>query len=336
MNAYIKHISYYLPEKRLTNEELAAIFPTYSIDTLLKKTGIRERRIAADGEIASDMAIKASEMLFSESNVNRSEIDFIILTSQFLDYKTPTTTSIIQEKLQLKKSVGSFDINIGCTGFIYSLSVAKGLIETNQVKNVLLLSADPICSSLHPKDRGSRVLLGDAGSAVLISGREDKGIGQFTFGTDGSKNDMIKMMVGGFRYPYTSNPDLSEVEDEYGNITSPAHFNMRGSDVLEAILESIPNHLKELLSKSNMDIDDIDFFIFHQANAYLLDVLRKINKIPKHKFIVDMEYTGNTVSCTIPIALKNALDKSQIKKGDTVMLVSFGVGMSLASTIVKI
>lgn len=336
MKAYVKHISSYIPKRKLTNKEFVKLFPNYTEDELFEKTGIRERGICEDNEIASDLAVYAAKQLFYETSIDKNDIDFIIFCTQSADFFSPTTACLIQDRLELSMDVGAYDINLGCTGFLYALSIVKGLIETEQANNILLLTCEPLTKMLHPKDKSSRALFGDAAAAILVSNRESDGIGKFVFGTDGSKEDIMKVKVGGFRYPFKSNPDLTEFEDEYGNISSPAYFYMKGHDVLQRVIDTVPALVKKILIKEQKDINSIDFFVFHQANFQMLEVLRKILKIPKEKFAIYLENTGNTVSSSIPLALKAAIEENKVKEGDTIMLVAFGVGFSLAATIIKL
>ncbi len=335
MDAYIRHISYYLPHKKLTNEDLEKIFPKITSTGLFKITGIRERSVAEIGELSSDMAVKAAENLFAETNINRSEIDFLIFCTQSPDYFTPTTACLIQNRLNLSNNIGALDINLGCTGFLYGLNLASGLIKTNSAKNILLLNAEEIVNNIHPQDKSSRILFGDAATATLISGGDKPSLSSFIFGTDGNKGDIMMMKAGGFRHPIKQ-ADLSEFKDEFGNISSAAHFYMKGDDVLAFAIDVVPKVVENLLRQENLKINDIDFFIFHQANLYMLKLLRKIIEIPEEKFCVNLAHTGNTVSCTIPIALSNAIESGKAVKGNKVMLVAFGVGVSWAATILTI
>lgn len=335
MNARIQHISYYLPEKKILNEDLAKLFPVYSPQSLFKLTGILERSVAEANEISSDLAVKAAEVFFKEYDFPRDEIDFLIFCTQGPDYFAPTTACVIQKRLNLPQSIGALDINMGCTGFIYSLSLANGLIETGVAKNILLLNCAALVKHIHPLDRGTRILFSDAASAVLVSTSNEKRINNFVFGTDGSKAEIMMLKAGAFRHPFSST-DLSPFEDEFGNISSAAHFNMKGDEVMTFALNVVPNLVQEILDKNNLQIDEIDYFVFHQANLYLLKLLRKIIKIPDEKFCINLAHTGNTVSCTIPIALKDQMQSNKIKKGDKVMLVSFGVGASWGGTVLKI
>jgi 3-oxoacyl-[acyl-carrier-protein] synthase-3 len=336
VKAYIKYYSVYLPEKKLTNEQLAEEFPAFATEAVFEKTGIKVRSVSANGELSSDMCIKAAEELFKNNPIKKTDIDFIIFCTQSADYQCPTTACNIQYRLGLSNDTGAFDVNLGCTGFVYLLSIAKGLIETGQAKNVLLLNAETTTKFLHPLDWGGRVIFSDAATATVVSGREEAGIGDFVFGSDGAKADIMMKKVGGWRYSYWDKPDITPFTDEFGNISSPDNFYMKGPEVFQFAIERVPPMFKKLLERVGKDIDGIDHFMFHQANLYLLQLLRKVLKIPAEKFIIELENFGNTVSCTIPIALEKSLREGRIKKGDNVLLVSFGVGTSWAGTLITI
>lgn len=332
MKAYIKQINYYIPEKKLTNEDLVGIFPELNANKLFEKTGIKQRGISNISELSSDKAICAAELLFSEKKIKKSEIDFLIFCTQTPDYITPSTSCIIQDKLGLNKNIGALDVNLGCTGFLYVLSLAKGLIESGIANNVLLLNSESLTNLLHPKDKSSRILFGDAATATVISTREENGIEKFVFGTNGADKDIMIIKAGGFRQPSLKNGFFPEISDEFGNIHSDDYFFMNGTSVLSFSLDISQKLVKEILKINSFSEDQIDYYIFHQANGFILDVIRKKLKIPEEKFCIDLTNTGNTVSCTIPIALKNCIDDKKIKKGNRIMLITFGVGLSWAAT----
>ncbi len=336
MKSFIKGISYYVPEKKLTNDDLALLFPERNADTILQRTGIKYRGISEGNEISSDLALKAAEIFFKEyPDVLKSDIDFLIFCTQGPDYFTPTTACLLQDRIGLEKSIGAFDLNHGCSGFIYGLSLAKGLIETSQAKNILLLNCEVISKIIHPRNRASRTLFGDAATAVLISSGEKEGIGNFVFGTNGKGAEMMMMKGGGKRFPLKS-LELNEYKDENGNISSDEFFYMNGPEVFSFSMEVVPKLVNDLLQLSSMKKDDIDYFVFHQANLYVLDTLRKMLAIPSEKFCINLSETGNTVSCTIPIALKDSMKKGKIQKGSKVMLVAFGVGLSWGASVITI
>ncbi len=337
MKSYIDAISYYLPEKLLTNEDLKSRFHGIKIDDLTRLTGVKNRHIAAEGETAADMAVEAARQLFEEHSVEPSSIDFILFNTQWSDYITPATACIIQDRLGIPKTSGALDLSQGCTGFIYGLSVAKGLVETGSARKVLLLTSDTITHSIHPSDRSNQAIFGDGAAATLISAHFDepkRGIGNFTFGTDGSGYQEIIIKHGGARYPLPRFR-AEDYRDNYGNIRNDACFYMNGAAIFSFSVKIVPEILIRTLEANNLQQGDIDFFIFHQANRIILETLIKKNKITPEKTIISLENQGNTVSSTIPIALHEAVRLGKVRSGDKVLLAGFGVGLSWAGCVVK-
>ncbi len=333
MNSSIRAISYYVPERVLTNRDLCNEFPGLNEEEIFKTSGIRLRHISRPDEIGSDIGFCAAEKLFSENNIRREEIDFLLFCTEGLDYKAPATSCILQERLKLAKTCGALDIPYGCTGFVYGLSVAKGLIESDQAKNILLLTSDVPSKVIHPGDRELRIIFGDGGAATLISSTSDrKGIGKFVFGTDGSGYDKLIVRRSGAR-EFITHEWLNKFNDADG--MKWGKMEMQSDKIFLFAMKVVPPMIRELMEKEKLNLDDIDLFVFHQANVQMLDVLRRKIKIPSEKFVIDMEEVGNTVSASIPIALKDALDKGKIKIGMNIMLCAFGVGLSWAATIVK-
>jgi len=337
MTSFIEAISYYLPETVLTNAELAASFPDLKIDDLTRLTGVTSRHIAAEGETSADMAASAAEKLFAEHKIDRASIDFVLFNTQWSDYITPASACIIQDRLGIPKQSGALDISQGCTGFIYGLSLARGLVETGSARRVLLLTSDTITRSIHPQDRSNRAIFGDSAAATLISASEESEgpcIGRFTFGTDGSGYQEIIIRHGGARYPLTRFQE-DDYTDSYGNIRNDACFYMNGAAIFSFSVKIVPEILSRTLEANNLKLENIDFFVFHQANQIILETLIKKNKIPMEKTIIHLENCGNTVSSTIPIALYEAIENGRIRKGHKVLLAGFGVGLSWAGTIIK-
>ncbi len=337
MKSHIKALSYYLPEKVLTNEALSARFPGLKIDDLTRLTGVYERHIAKEGETALDLAVKAAEKLFDEHSILPSSIDFILFNTQWSDFITPASACIIQDRLGIPKSSGALDISQGCTGYIYGLAMAQGLIGSNSARSVLLLTSDTITRSVHPKDKSNMAIFGDGASATLIKANQDdpaQGIGEFVFGTDGSGYQEIIIRHGGARFPL-NHYKTEDYTDSYGNIRNDACFYMNGAAIFTFSTRIVPELLKELLKRNNLRFEDINFFIFHQANRIILETIIKKNKISADKSIIWLEKCGNTVSSTIPIALYHAMKEGKVKKGDLVMLLGFGVGLSWGGTVVK-
>ena len=330
MEAYIKAISYYLPEKVVTNDQLVEEFPEWTVDKIAKKVGINERHIAADDETAGDMAYKAAEKLIQENGIKRDSIDFVLLCTQSPDYFLPSTSCIIQSRLGLSTKCGAFDFNLGCSGYEYGLAVAKGLIIGGIAKNILLLTAETYNKHIHPKDKGNRTIFGDGASASLISTEGFAKIGDFVLGSDGSGYDRLIHKTGAMRH-YQPLNDLHD--DENGNPLSSDHLFMDGKAIFDFTSDVVPPMIEETLHKNNLTSDDVDLYVFHQANKYMINYLRKLMEIDKDKFYVFMETVGNTVSSTIPIELCKALREGRLN--GNVVLAGFGVGLSYGATIIQ-
>lgn len=330
MKAYIKAIEYYLPEKVLTNTEIAERFPEWSAEKVASKVGITERHISGDNETAADMAYQAAEKLFKGNEGVREQVDFLLLCSQSVDYKLPSSSCILQNRLGLNTSCGAFDFNLGCSGYEYGLAVAKGLILSGIAKNVLLLTAETYTKYIHPEDKGNMTIFGDAATASLISTDGFAEIGEFVLGTDGSGAEGLIVKTKGARNP---NVTGNWVEDENGNIQWDDNLFMDGKAIFDFTSEAVPAMTVKLLKKENLKQDDIDLWVFHQANKYMINYLRKLMCIDKDKFYVFMDKVGNTVSSTIPIALVEA--KKEGRLHGKVLLAGFGVGLSWGGTIIR-
>ncbi len=331
MKAYIKAIAYYLPERIVTNEELVEEFPEWTVEKIADKVGVHQRHVASEHETATDLAIKAAERLFQYNpNVRKEDIDFILLCTQSSDYKLPTSSCVIQDKLGLSTSCGALDYNLGCSGYIYGLALAKGLILGGVAKNVLLLTSETYSKYLHPKDKGNRTIFGDAATATLISTEGNASIGDFALGTDGEGYSNLIVKTGGSKYPEVAN-DLKF--DENGNPNSSDYLFMNGTAIFNFTQRNVPVVVRKTLENNGMTMDNISLFIFHQANSYMLEFLRKKIKIPKDKFLIDMKETGNTVSSSIPMVLANAM-KNGSPTG-AVLLCGFGVGYSWGGTVLN-
>ena len=330
MNAFIKGISYYLPETILTNELLIEDFPEWTVDKVADKVGIKKRHIVSGSETALDIAEKAANLFFEEHKIDRSSIDFILLCTQSPDYFLPTSACILQDKLGLPTTCGALDFNLGCSGFIYGLSLAKGLIAGNIAKNVLLITSETYSKYLHPRDKGNRTIFGDAAAVTFISSDGIAEILNFSLGTDGSGYENLIVKSGALRVPGKTN----EVRwDESGNPVSDDFLYMNGTEIFNFTLESVPVLVEDVLKKNNLQKENIDLFVFHQANKHMLNFLRKKIKIEENKFYYCLENFGNTVSSTIPIALKEA--EKEGKLHGNILLAGFGVGYSWGGVILK-
>ena len=334
MFAAVTAIDYHLPETVLTNDDLARAFPGWTPEKIAAKTGIVERRIAAPEECASDLAAAAARKLFASGACRPEDIDFILLCTQSPDYFLPTTACILQERLGLATSVGALDFNLGCSGFVYGLSLARGLVETGQASNVLLLTAETYSKFLHSDDRSVRPLFGDAAAATLVQARPDAQpdglpwIGPFVFGTDGKGMENLIVPAGGMRRPHRE-------QTSPASLPSRDHLSMNGPEIFTFALAVVPHAVHTLLARAGKTIDDVDLFVFHQANRYMMEHLREKLSIPAEKFVVALSHVGNTVSSTIPIALKEAFDRGLLFPGKLVLLVGFGVGYSWSATLIR-
>jgi 3-oxoacyl-[acyl-carrier-protein] synthase-3 len=330
MKTYIKAISYYLPEQVVTNEDLVKEFPEWTVDKVAGKVGVHQRHVASANETASDMATKASEKLFAENGIDRSTIDFVLLCTQSPDYFLPTSACLIQNRLGLSTSCGALDFNLGCSGFVYGLSLAKGLIAGGIAKNVLLLTAETYSKHIHPKDKGNRTIFGDASAATLISTDGFASIEDFCLGTDGRGAENLIVRKGAMRQPNALG-DL--VFDESGNPDSSDYLHMNGGEIFNFTSEAVPVLVDQVLGKNKLSKDDIQLFVFHQANKYMMNYLRKLIDIESDKFYFFLETVGNTVSSTIPIALYEA--QKEGKLNGNVLIAGFGVGYSWGATVLK-
>lgn len=334
MQSHIESISIWFPEKVVTNDDLEKEFPGMKIKEMTRLTGVTSRHVTSPNETSVDMAVGAAEQLFHTQHMDRQRIDFVLFCSAGGDYITPASACVIQDKLHLSQQCGALDINQGCTGYLYGLNLAEGLIATGTAHNVLLLNAEAITRMIHPADKANRAIFGDAGAATLLTKGTEKLKGRFIFGTDGSKYDRIIIKHGRERYPL---PRFKEADftDEYGNVRNHANFYMNGMEVFNFSVKKAPELVQALLDQYGLQQEDIDLFLFHQANAIILETIGKKLKIPNEKLVIELHDSGNTVSATIPIALKKAMDKGKLKRGDKVLMAGFGVGFSWAGTIME-
>ncbi len=336
MQARISAIEYHLPEAVLSTGDLAEEFPDWSVEKIDSKTGIKVRHLAGADECSSDLAAAAAEKLFTSGACTPSDIDYVLFCTQSPDHFLPSTACLLQHRLGIPTSSGALDFNLGCSGFVYGLGLAQGLIASGQAKRVLLLTAETYSKFIHPRDRSVRTIFGDAGAATLITAVDapESLIGPFVYGTDGSGGSNLLVPTGGMRRPRTAESAVA-VEDNAGNVRSCDNLFMNGAEIFTFTLSAVPASIEALLAKSGKQLDDIDLFVFHQANKYMLEHLRKRLRIPDTKFQLAMSDCGNTVSSTIPVALKHAMTDNKLQPGSLVMLVGFGVGYSWGATLLR-
>jgi len=337
MGAVIRAIATHLPSRKLTNAQLAEEYQDWAVDKIFEKTGISERRIAEPGECASDLGVAAAQKLFAGGACTPEAIDFLLFCTQTPDYYLPATACLVQDRLGLRTNIGGLDFSLGCSGYVYGLALAKALVENGMADNVLLITADTYSKFLNPTDRGVRTIFGDGAAATLIAADpgHEAAIGPFVFGTDGRGADKLIVPAGCSRLR-PSAATSQEKDDGTGVFRSPENLYMDGPEIFNFSLRAVPQVVGQLLEKSRMKVEEVDHFVFHQANRFMLEQLRRKIKIPAEKFLINMGSYGNTVAATIPMALEIALDQKLIKPGDRVMLVGFGVGYSWAAAMANL
>ena len=294
--------------------------------------GVDSRHLAVDDETAGDMAEKAARKLFEEYKIDPNSIDFLMLCTQSPDYFLPSTACILQDRLGIPTSAGAFDYNLGCSGCVYGMAMAKGLITAGIAKNVLLLTAETYNKYLHPLDKSNRSIFGDGAAACLISTDGFAEIGEFSLGTDGSGANNLIVKTGASRQ---KSPTGMNVEDEEGHIWYDDYLYMNGGNIFNFTLEAVPVMMKEILEKNGLEKEQIDYYVFHQANKFMLNTIRKVCNLPKDKYYINLSEVGNTVSSTVLIGLKECIISGMIHSGDNVMISGFGVGLSWGGTILK-
>jgi 3-oxoacyl-[acyl-carrier-protein] synthase-3 len=319
MHVCIKGIEYFLPSKIEKNSDLQSDNPDWRIHDIEQKTGVKKRRIAAEQQTATDLAEQACQKLIN-SGLNVKDIDFIILVTQSPDYALPTSACILQDRLELDSCI-AFDINLGCSGFVYGLAVSSSLISSGLAKQGILVCSDTYTKYIDKHDRTCRPLFSDAAAAAHISISKTNSIGPFELGTDGSGFDKLIVPLSGSRV------------DSGKGLKNTLYMN--GADVFMFTMNMVPKAINSLLSKSNKKIDDIDLFVFHQASKLVIDSIIRRLDLPEEKVFMNFENIGNTVSSTIPIALSDAIQQGKINTGDLIMLVGFGVGYSWGGCLIQ-
>ena len=320
MKFTIKATEYYLPSTTEDGNCLKAENPDWRIEDIEDKTGIKIRHVSDEGQTAVDMAELAAQKLLS-SKVDPDEIDFLILVTQSPDYALPTSACLLQNRLKLKTSCLAFDVNLGCSGFIYGLAIAGSLIHSKLVNKGLLICSETYTKFIDKHDRTCRPLFGDGAAATFLTSSEDDLIGPFEMGSDGSGFDNLIVTSSGAR--------------DIQNRTQEKKLHMEGSSVFMFTMDMVPKCVNSLLDKAGKKLEDIDLFVFHQASKLVIDSIIRRLDLPEEKVYTNYTNKGNTVSATIPIALKDAANEKLLKDGAQVMLIGFGVGYSWGGCMVQ-
>ncbi len=333
-NVGISGLAAAVPRNIIDNYKYTTYFDTEAVKDVVDKIGIKERRFADKDTCASDLCFAAAEKLLTDMNIDRTEIDLLVFVSQTPDYKMPATSIILQHRLNLSNSAIAFDINMGCSGFIYGLSTVYSYMQQHGFRKALLLDGETRSKVYSPKDRNTAFLFGDAGVAALIEKDEKYEESIFSLNSDGSRSDLIMIHAGGYRNPSSIETLKEKVIDEHGNMRSDEQAYMNGPDVFNFLIREVPKDVKNTLEYAETDKESIDYFVFHQANDYINSYLAKKLKLDKDKIPMSIEKFGNTSSVSIPLTIATELqDKLDEKK--KVLFCGFGVGLSWATAILN-
>jgi 3-oxoacyl-[acyl-carrier-protein] synthase III len=333
MGAKIKNIEFITPSIKLTNDDLKNEFKDYNFKRFESRVGISQRYIAAQGETTLSLAEKACEKLLNNSDLEAKDVNYVIFCTQSPEYKLPTTACILQDRLGLNQDVGAFDFNLGCSGYVYGLFLAKKMV-CKEKKNLILVTSETYSKLLHPEDRSNRSIFGDAASATWIQYSDSEFIKNFVLGTDGRGFDKLIVKNGGDKFPFNFSP--KKLTYGTNNNYSENNLYMDGPAIYDFTSKKVPKIIIDTLEVNGINKDEIDQFILHQANKILLNQIRVSAEIQNDKFYINLAKYGNTVSNTIPIALKEYLDENNTSKTNKIILTGFGVGLSWASCLVKI
>jgi 3-oxoacyl-[acyl-carrier-protein] synthase-3 len=334
MGLVVNQIEYYLPEKIITNEDLAQKNPDWDIEKIEAKSGVKSRHIAEPNQTTLDLAIKAVEKVFSTGYITKDQIDAIIFCTQSNDYIMPSNSFLIHKHFNFSEKIWTFDYNLACSGYVYGLAISRGILETKLAKNILLITSETYSRYIHPKDRSTSILFGDGAAASIISEDNERGIIDVILSSSGEKFDIFYIPAGGCKIP-NDNYTKEITIDHSGNKRSLDKIHMNGFAVWKFISKKVSEQISTLLARNALCVNDIDLFVFHQASKLTLDSLMKFLKIENDKVFINLENIGNTVSSSIPIALKDAENNGKLKRGDLILLSGFGVGLSWASLIMK-
>jgi 3-oxoacyl-[acyl-carrier-protein] synthase-3 len=321
-----------VPRRIIKNYEYTDHFPAEEVKDVVDKIGIFERRFADENTCSSDLCFAAAEKLIEETKIDRSEIDLLVFLSQTPDYRMPATSIILQDRLGLSSTTIAFDVSLGCSAFIYGLSIVYGFMQQLGIRKALILDGETRSKVYSPKDRRTAFLFGDAGSATLIEKDEKYGTSYFSLNSDGSREDLIKINAGGYRNPSSIETVQEKVVDEFGNIRSDENGYMNGSDVFNFVIKEIPKDFRAIFEYAKFDANQIDYFVFHQANNFINSYLAKKLKLDSEKLPSTIEKFGNTSSVSVPLTIVSELN-NKLNEKNTLFLSAFGVGMTWASSI---
>lgn len=323
-----------VPKRVINNLEYTEFFPTAQVKEVVEKVGIYERRFADENTCSSDLCFAAAQKLILDNNINRDEIDLLVFVSQTQDYRMPATSITLQHRLGLNQSCIAFDVNLGCSAFIYGISLVYSMMSSSNLRKALILDGETRSKVYSPRDRRSAFIFGDGGVAALVERNEKFGETTLSMNSDGSRASLIMIKAGGYRHMSNSETLKERVVDEYGNMRSDEQGYMKGGDVFNFVIREIPRDIKRTIAEAGKTTEDIDFFCFHQANNFINSYIAKKMKLDLVKIPHTIEKFGNTSSVSVPLTIISEL-KDKIKGHKTLMLSAFGVGMTWATGIVS-
>lgn len=332
-NVGITALAACVPSRVINNYKYTEYFPEEDVKKVVDKVGVYERRFADEKTCASDLCLAAAEKLFADNKIDRSEIDLLVFVSQTPDYRMPATSILLQNRLGLPMSTMAFDVNLGCSGFLYGLSIVYSFMEKQGFRKALLLDGETRSKVYSPKDRTAAFIFGDAGVAALIERDEKFGISSFSLNSDGSRGDLIMIPGGGYRNMSSVETLKEKVVDEYGNIRSDEHGYMNGSDVFNFVIVEIPKDIKRLYASIGKDVTSMDYYVFHQANNFINSYIAKKMKLDNSKIPSTISKFGNTSSVSVPLTIISEL-KDKLHGRKELMMSAFGVGMAWATACV--
>lgn len=319
-NAKIIGTGSYLPEKIVTNNDIKEMGIDTSDEWIRSRTGIEQRRIAGENEGTSDLATKAALKAISNAKISPEDIDLVIVSTSTPDYLSfPSTACLVQDKIGAKNA-SAFDLSAACTGFIYGMVTATQFIENNSYKTILIVGAEVMSKSLNWEDRNTCILFGDGAGAIILqaTNKENEGVLNWTLGSDGSGEELLKIPVGGSKVPLTAD-----------NICDKNHFiTMLGKQVFKFAVKVVGSSIEKCLKESNLNSSDIDFVILHQANKRIIDYATERFGLSTDQVYVNIGQYGNTSAASIPIALDEAVQQKKLKKGDLIAATGFGAGLT--------
>jgi 3-oxoacyl-[acyl-carrier-protein] synthase-3 len=334
MNTRIRRIEYQLPEHEVTNEAFLEKHPEWDMNAVAERAGVEVRYFSESDETALDLAEKACLKLFENDPESLANVGALIFCTQTPDHPLPSNACLLHGRLAMKEEVFAFDVAMGCSGFVNGLALAHGFIQSCQADSVLLVTGDTLSKRVSDDDRSVAVLFGDGAAATLVDKSEEEGLIDVEAATAGKYWDRIMIPAGGSRMPHSEETSIPE-EDSRGNIRTKNDVWMDGLSVLGLVNTRVPSQIQKLLERNHVTLDDVDLCVFHQASKVTLDSLVARLGVKPEKHFHNVAKVGNTVSASIPIALKDASDEGRISSGDLVLISGFGVGLAWATALLR-